>query len=925
MKSASLFYRTIFLSAMVMLFAGLLISSGLKNPPPVEADFEGEKPGADEWFYEQRAYPLTEIPRGARVRAIRQMEAAETRQKQVRRALYGQTTEATRATEALENNQPKWEALGPKPISNGNTGTISRPVSGRATAIALDPGYDGVSNQTIYLGAAQGGLWRSRDNGVNWTPLLDEQASLAVGSVAIDPANPNVIYVGTGEGNASGDCYYGAGLLKSVDGGATWRLITGPVSTTAPRFPVFQNTAIMHIAIDPNNTQTIYLCTRTAGTYGPSGGGSITAGVPGQRGVWKSTDGGETWRNLDVAGNGGITIANDLLISPQNSNTVFAAIPGRGIYRSTAGGEPGSWQLLTQGLPATELGRIKLVVGPPVNSSAPFTLFAAIATTGSMLHGVYRSTDNGDTWTRTTGQPASVGQTNYNLTLSVDPLNPNIIYLGMVTFYRSLDGGNNWINQANGTGDGGIHVDQHFSVVSRARPNIFFMANDGGVWRSDNANATGQTMGWVNLNQTLNTVQFQGVAMHPTNPNYLIGGTQDNGTNRFTGDAAWTRVAGGDGGFALVDQSNPSTVWHSFQNSSGTATTGASYGPRVSFNAGDAWSERGCRASCRPVAGSMNPSDRVGFYSPMTLNTGFTQPANVIYWGTHRIYRSADIGVTWTGLGASADGFGQDLSKGTGRVTVITAHPKLNNSTSPPGEIVWAGTSDGNIQLTANAGALAGAVFTNVTATPLPNRFVTDIALDAADTTRAYVTYSGFSLSTPTTPGHVFATTDMGRTWQDISGDLPDVPVTSVAIDPMQDGTLYLGTDIGVFQTTDGGATWVRLGNGMPRVASFMVRYHAATRSIVAATHGRGMFRLKLAAPATTVSAASFSRSALAVESIAAAFGQNFATRTEVAGGLPLPTQLAGTTITILDSLGVERLAPLFFVSPQQINYLIPA
>ncbi len=914
MKSPSLFQRSILLSLALFLFVGLLMKGSRSDLGIATAG--GEKPGADQWFHEQRAYPLNEIPHGARLRAIEQMEQVEAR----RASLFGESAEA------VVESQPRWEGLGPRPIANGNT-TGSRPVSGRATAVALDPGYDGASNQTLYVGTAQGGVWRSRDNGATWTPLIDDQASLAVGSVAIDPANPNVIYAGTGEGNSSADCYYGAGLLKSTDGGATWRLITGPISTTAPQFPAFQNAAIMHIAIDPTNTQTLYLCTRNAFTYGASGGTGTIPVTPGQRGVWKSTDSGETWRNLDVTGNNGITNANDLLIHPQSPNIVYAAIPARGIYRSTAGGEPGTWTQLTQGLPTADLGRIKLEAGPPTAPSAFPTLFAAIATTASGLHGVYKSTDNGATWTRTIGQPASVGQTNYNLSLSVDSQNANIIYLGMVTFFRSIDGGDTWVNQASGNnnGEGGIHVDQHFSVVHRAKPNIFFLANDGGVWRSENANVTTEPMGWINLNQTLDTVQFQAVALHPTDPNYLIGGTQDNGTNRFTGDPAWTRVFGGDGGFALVDQSNPTTVWQSTQNSSGTATTGASFGPRVSFNAGDTWSDRGCRASCRPVPGSMNPSDRVGFYSPMALSTGFTQPANVIYWGTHRLYRSADIGVTWTGLGPSTDSFGQDLSKGGGRMSTIAPHPKLDNNTNPPGETVWIGTSDGNVQVTTNAGALAGAVFTNVTKAPLPNRFVTDIAVDPNDVRKAYVVYSGFNLGTPATPGHVFATEDLGQTWRDISGDLPDVPATSIAVDMMLPDTLYIGTDIGVFQTTDSGATWVRLANGMPRVASFMVRFHAATRSIVVATHGRGMFRLKLPRAVQTVSAASFSRSALAVEAIAAAFGEGLATGTQAAGSLPLPTMLAGTTVKVEDSAGVERLAPLFFVSPQQVNYQIPA
>jgi uncharacterized protein (TIGR03437 family) len=248
----------------------------------------------------------------------------------------------------------------------------------------------------------------------------------------------------------------------------------------------------------------------------------------------------------------------------------------------------------------------------------------------------------------------------------------------------------------------------------------------------------------------------------------------------------------------------------------------------------------------------------------------------------------------------------------------------LDNTTSPPGEIVWVGTSNGLVQVTTNAGALSSAVFTNVVKAPLPNRFVTDIALDEGSPKRAYVTYSGFNISTPTAPGHVFVTDDLGGNWRDISGNLPDAPVTSIALDPFRAGTIYIGSDLGVFQTTDGGARWMRLSNGMPRVATFMVRYHAATRSLIAATHGRGMFRLPLASPTTTVSAASFNRSALAVEGIVSAFGTELSTATAVAASLPLPKTLAGTTVTIRDVAGNEQQAPLFFVSPSQVNFQIP-
>src|SRR5262249_42167203 len=199
MQSPARFYRLIPLTVILFFSAGSFVSSELNKYRQIESDFEieseaGEKPGFDEWFYEQPAYPLEAIPAGARTRAIEQMERAEERRAQLLRKQHGI------AAEAIALNQPKWEALGPRPIANGNTGTLARPAAGRATAIALDPKYDGVNNQTVYVGAAQGGLWRSRDNGANWEPLIDDQASLAIGSVAVDPSDSNVIYVGTGEG-----------------------------------------------------------------------------------------------------------------------------------------------------------------------------------------------------------------------------------------------------------------------------------------------------------------------------------------------------------------------------------------------------------------------------------------------------------------------------------------------------------------------------------------------------------------------------------------------------------------------------------------------------------------------------------------------------------------------------------------------------
>ena len=912
----------------LMLLIGLLIAGSVsllseRAERETEEDEASEIPLAAEWFLEQRAYPLKTIPERARARAIEQVEREE-----LQRRRY-QTNAAEAADDAAAG--PQWEALGPMPITNGSTGAVSQPVSGRVSAIALDPGYNGASNQTVYVGAAHGGVWRSSDNGVTWTPITDDQASLAIGSIAIDPFNASTIYVGTGEGNGAADSYYGAGLLKSTNGGASWTQITGPISATGPSQPAFLNACIVRIAIDRNNTSTIFMATRAGATHGPAGGAGGAAVPLGQRGIWKSTDSGATWKNADPNGANGAHSGTDVVIDPKNSSRVFAALLSQGIYRSVGGGEPGTWEKLatpvSSGLPDSGFSRIALAVGPPLAPSTNATFFAAFANSGGTgLVGIYRSTDNGATWTKLSNPP-NARQTFYNLVLAVDPQDANTLWFGEVSFYRTTDGGANWTTQlnGNGNGNGGLHVDHHAIVINPNNRNQIFVGNDGGIFRSEAA--TDATVGWTNLNQTLNITQFQAIALHPTDNNFLIGGTQDNGTNRFTGNTAWTRVQGGDGGFALIDQSNPSIVYHTFYNQNNSSGS-ADFGPEVSFNGGSqgTWVDRGCRG-CSSTVGKMNPSDRMGFYSPMALHPGFTAPpnGNVIYFGTHRIYRSANNGQTWTGLGPSADNFGQDLSKGSGRLSAIATFAQLDTTANPPGEIVWAGTSDGNVQVTINAGALSGALFTNVTKAPLPNRYVSDIATDPTDPKKAWVVYSGFNANTVSTPGHVFLTTDQGATWANISGNLPDIPVTSVAPDPFAANTIYIGTDIGVFQTTDGGATWARLSNGMPQVATYMVRYHTATRSLIAATHGRGIYRLALARAVTSVSAANYSRSSLAVEGIAAAFGTGLATTTQAASAVPLPTSLGGTTVKVRDVSGTERLAPLFFVSPNQVNYQIPA
>ncbi|MDQ3014202.1 MAG: hypothetical protein M3X11_26285, partial [Acidobacteriota bacterium] len=440
-------------------------------------DREGEGESRDAWFYEQRAYPLKGIPAGARAKALKDADELETRHRQRLGFIGGVLSPAE--TMAEEQAQQAWQSLGPNPIGQQigrfpiNFGDVRTACAGRVSAIAIHPQYNGTSNQTVYLGAAQGGIWRTTDNGATWTPLTDNQPSLAIGDIAIDPNNPNVIWAGTGEGSpTSGANYYGAGLLKSNDGGNTWQVIVGPNSTIAPIQPVFINTGVLKIEIDPTNSNTVYVTT-SVGKFTTAASSPFVNAPLGQRGLWKTSDGGQTWTNLSVTQDGGRISATDVFTDPLDRNRVFAAMSADGVYGSDNGGQ--SWTYLEGGLPSSGFTRIVLAVGPPVGSSANSTLYAGFAATDGTLLGIWRSTSNGASWTQVT-TPQDRGQANYNLALVADPTDGNTIYYATSlndtndggTLWRSTNGGQAWTDISFGDGTtGGLHADSHVIAIAR--------------------------------------------------------------------------------------------------------------------------------------------------------------------------------------------------------------------------------------------------------------------------------------------------------------------------------------------------------------------------------------------------------------------------------------------------------------------------
>ncbi len=553
-------------------------------------EFEGPGSLRRAWFIEQRAYPAGTIPYGARQRAIEHVERERDRIEALR---LRRTNATVNAAEDMV-----WASLGPSPIVEAQTfGNPQGSVSGRVSALAFDPRYNGTSNQTIYLGGAQGGLWKSIDNGAHWEPIGDSLPSLAVGAIAINPADPQVIYLGTGEGVRSADSYYGAGLFKTTDGGATWAHIPGPLSSTTPQIPAFINATFLAIVIDPITPSTLYAATNVGSTSGATGGSGL---VPiGNRGIWKSTDSGITWRNLtpfrdvdpsDTLDRSGTSV----LIDPRNPARVYAGILNLGVYVSESGGEPGTWRKLAGGLPSPgtdanpTFRRVLLAAGPPAASSSNSSIFAVFGAGDDNLLGIWRSNNNGSTWSELS-RPQLSGQSNYNLALAVDPQDSNVIYYGTSanalnnggTVWRSINGGVTWTDLSRGDGmTGGLHADTHHILVSPVNRAVVFTGNDGGIWRTENGLSS--TVSWTNLNATLSITQFQSIALHPTDANVIIGGTQDNGTNRFDGSSRWRHIRGGDGGYTLIDHSNPAVMYHTFFNRTRSSSAPAQMGPEYS-------------------------------------------------------------------------------------------------------------------------------------------------------------------------------------------------------------------------------------------------------------------------------------------------------------------------------------------------------
>jgi len=686
------------------------------------------------------------------------------------------------------SGEGQWVQLGPMAIPGGQTydpaGTRVL-VTGRITSIVVDP----TDSNTMYVGAAQGGIWKTTDRGKTWRPTSDDAVSLAIGALAIDPGDPQTLYAGTGEGNFSGDSYYGNGVLKTTDGGNSWKQ-----SASEP----FTRARFCRLVIDPTTPAILFAATVT-------GADPIFEG-----GVYRSMDGGTSWSpmtnglpSLLPGTPGGAT---DVMIDPKLSHTVYAAIWGRGIYRTDdARAANPEWTRLTGGLPAGGFSRIALGMAP----SDPQTLYALLANDGdSLIDGFYHSMDGGKTWhsislpVADNGPSRLWGQGTYNLNVAVDPTTPEIVYLSAVSLWKAIyhPGTGAWTLSDIGRT---IHADHHAFAFDPVDSLQIYTGCDGGIYASNDGGIT-----WSDtLNKGLCITQCEFMDQHPTSDAVIFIGTQDNGIEQYRNSPAFYHAADGDAGFVAIDPANPRDILSTYVRLT----------PRRS-------TEGGAFSSWEFVVGRLGGDSL--FYPPLTLDQ--SNPNNSTIGGT-RVFLDGEQG------------------KGGWLVSVplpwLVANEFVSAINYTKSDLIYVGTNKGKVyRLTRSGNAWTP---TPIFANPLPARWIWDIAPLPDDNNTVIVVMSGFGTA------HVWKGTvpASGATvWTDISGTgsgrLHDIPVNALVIDTRD--VMYIATDIGVFCTTDGGTTWANYSQGLPNCAVFDMRLHQRTRLLRVATHGRGVWERQL-------------------------------------------------------------------------------
>ncbi len=639
-----------------------------------------------------------------------------------------------------------------------------------------------------------------------------------VTSIAVDPTNPSVVYLTGAQG----------GVWKTTDGGAHWTPLTDGLPSLAAGC----------ITIDPNDNQTLYFGTGELHYCGDCYYGD---------GLFRSTDGGSTWQKIAttaqvgayiakvlvipnnpntifVASNIGLVVSrdggntwnvvigandcNDVEVNPANVGILYAAIMSNGIYKSVDGGY--TWTKLTNGLPNGGFGRVELAISPS-SPAIMYASFTSMATYG--LLGLYKTSDGGNSWTQLTQTPDYLrSQGFYDHCIIVDPNNPNIVYAGGVFPYNfnyhglvmTTNGGYTWTDITIASDGSRLHPDMQALAIGS--DGTLWVGNDGGIWKTLSPGAS-----WTNLNSTLGITQFYSLAIHPSYQDSILGGTQDNGTPLYYGSMVWNEISGGDGGPCAFDWYDPSYFFTSYIQLRNIYKY--HNGHYVEDIAGP-WVGAGDRASWANGPLVIEPYNH-----------------NIIYVGTYRVWKSINYGSSWNAISG-------DLTSTSNGVLLSIAVSPLNPS------VIFTGSSDGFVFKTTDGGA----TWTRVGGGLFRGKRVNDIVINPQNDQEVYAVIDANS------GWRILRTTNGGTRWTSVTGTLPaGLAGLSLAVDfSTTPHVMYVGTDYGVYYSTDDGATWNQA--SMPQLAVYELKIDTANNYIVAATHGRGMWRAPLVTTEVTES-----------------------------------------------------------------------
>ncbi|HEX4824445.1 MAG TPA: hypothetical protein VFV19_09035 [Candidatus Polarisedimenticolaceae bacterium] len=684
-------------------------------------------------------------------------------------------------------------------------------ISGRITDVAVDPR----NNAVRYITAASGNVWKTTNAGTTWTPIFDDQGSYSIGCITLDPKNPLVVWLGTGENDSQRSVSYGDGIYKSTDGGASWE-----------NMGLKDSQHISKILVDPRDSNIVLVAAQ--GPLWNSGG---------DRGLYRTDNGGKTWKAiLTVDENTGIT---DVAQDPRNPDVLYAAAyqrrrhvwtlidggPGSGIWKSVDGGT--IWKKLENGLPKSDMGRIGLAIAP----SKPDTVYAVVEA-ANKEGGFFRSTDQGGNWTKQGGYSPSSPQ--YYNEIFVDPKNESRVYAMDTWMQVTEDAGKSFHK----VGEKYKHVDNHVLWIDPENTDHLIDGCDGGLYETWDRAAT-----WT-WSENLPLAQFYKVALDTQAPFYNVyGGTQDNnslgGPSRTMTvhgivNSDWYITTGGDGFQTVVDPTDPNIVYSEAQ-----------HGALVRYD-----KRTGEQIDVQPFPAAGEPGLRWNWDSPLIISP---HDHARLYFAAQRVFRSDDRGDTWRPVSP-------DLTRQTdrnqlkvmGRVQSVDAVAK-NASTSFYGNIVAlsesfkkegvlaVGTDDGLIQISDDGGN-AWRKTDKFPGVP-DESYVSRVIFSQHDASTMYASFDNHKKGD--FKPYVVASSDTGRSWKAISGNLPERgTVYALAEDPTTPDLLFAGTEFGVFFTVDRGAHWIQLKGGLPTIQVRDLAIQAQANDLVLATFGRGFYIL---------------------------------------------------------------------------------